>query len=73
MRKPQWSDFRSELTARYGDDEAAMMICALTHDDPVDDCRDRTWTRIPVLLLGVVIVVSVVTMALVHLRRRRRA
>jgi hypothetical protein len=68
----QWSDFRSELTARYGNDEAAMMVCALTHDDPVDDCRDRTLTRVLVLVLGVV-VVSLVTMTLVHLRRRRSA
>ena len=35
----QWRDFRSELTTRYGKDKGERMICALTHDDPVNDCR----------------------------------
>ena len=40
----QWTDFQSELTARYGKEKGALMICALTHDDPVNDCRGREWT-----------------------------
>jgi hypothetical protein len=35
----QWTDFQSELTARYGREKGALMFCALTHDDPVNDCR----------------------------------
>jgi hypothetical protein len=37
----QWRDLRVELTSRYGEEPAAIMVCALTHDDPVLDCRDR--------------------------------
>src|SRR4051794_2973143 len=36
-----WQDLRSELTNRYGEQKGQMMICALTHDDPVKDCTDR--------------------------------
>ena len=68
----QWQDLRAELTARYGEDHASVMICALTHDDPVDDCRNRGWLRI---LVGIVAgaVVLVVVGILLHARRRRRA
>ena len=37
----QWRDFRSELTDRSAKERAEMMLCALTHDDPVNDCPDR--------------------------------
>jgi hypothetical protein len=68
----QWRDLRAELTARYGEDEASVMVCALTHDDPVDDCRDRGWVSVlvGVLAAAVALVVGVVV---VHARRRRRA
>jgi hypothetical protein len=42
----QWQDFRAELSARYGDEHAARMICALTRDDPVRECNG------PVALAG---------------------
>ena len=29
----QWQDFQSELTARYGEERAELMICTLTRDD----------------------------------------
>jgi hypothetical protein len=65
----QWQDLRAELAARYGADEASVMVCALTHDEPADDCRDGG--RAPVLvaalvLAGVAVVVS-------RASRRRRA
>ena len=49
----QWQDFGDELTARYGQDEAELMICALTHDDPTEDCSDRRWVPILLVVLGV--------------------
>lgn len=48
----QWQDFRSELSARYGEEKGALMVCALTHDDPVNDCPAREWTGV---LVGVLL------------------
>ncbi len=68
----QWEDFQSELSARYGEERADLMICALTHDDPVQDCPDRDRTG---LLVGVLAAAAVLTAGLlvtVVVRRRRR-
>ncbi len=69
----QWQDFRSELTSRYGDQKAALMICALTHDNPVDDCRDRERVGPLLGLLAVGVVLAAVGWILLRVRRRRRA
>ncbi|KAK4233631.1 Opticin [Achaetomium macrosporum] len=37
-----WDGFREELRLRYGTVSGNLMICALTRDDPVRDCRKRT-------------------------------
>ncbi|KAK3307176.1 uncharacterized protein B0T15DRAFT_432526 [Chaetomium strumarium] len=37
-----WREFREELRLRYGTVSGNLMICALTRDDPVRDCRKRT-------------------------------
>jgi hypothetical protein len=67
----QWRDLRAELTDRYGEDEAALMTCALTHDDPIDDChRDRGPVLVGVLAGGVVL--GTVAVTLLGVRRRRR-
>jgi hypothetical protein len=66
----QWEDLRSELTARYGEDDAAHMACALTHDDPVDDCRDRGWMPVLLRVGAVVAALSVVPLVLIPARRR---
>jgi hypothetical protein len=52
----QWQDFRAELEARYGARKASRMVCALSHDDPVTDCRGRGWTIAVAagILIGVV-------------------
>jgi hypothetical protein len=55
----QWQDFRSELIAQYGKDNGERMICALTHDDPVNDCQGLEWSRVTVI-----VIVSVVCAAL---------
>ena len=64
---------RSELTVRYGQDDAARMACALTHDDPVDDCRDRGWLPVLVRVGAVVAALSVVPVVLIPARRRGSA
>jgi hypothetical protein len=68
----QWHDLQSELRSRYGAEEAALMTCALTHDDPVDDCRGRDRVRILVGVLAVVLVLAVTAVMLLRARRRRR-
>ncbi|WP_229073328.1 hypothetical protein [Actinoplanes sp. DH11] len=35
----QWQDFRRALADEYGAAGASLMACALTHDDPPDQCR----------------------------------
>lgn len=34
----KWAVFRERLVETYGPDRAGRMICAITHDDPTDDC-----------------------------------
>ncbi|WP_417497560.1 CinY protein [Maricaulis sp.] len=34
----KWATLRERLLATYGAEDGAMMICAITHDDPTDDC-----------------------------------
>ena len=48
------------------------MACALTHDDPVNDCRDREWTGALVGALLAAGVAVTATVLIVHVRRRRR-
>jgi hypothetical protein len=66
----QWRDFRSELTDRYGKERAETMICALTHDDPVNDCPGGS----PAAVVGIVLlaVAGIATVAALTLRARRR-
>ncbi|MAL11214.1 MAG: CinY protein [Maricaulis sp.] len=35
----KWATFGEMLEATYGPSQAALMICAITHDDPTDDCE----------------------------------
>ncbi|HET6532645.1 MAG TPA: CinY protein [Actinoplanes sp.] len=67
----QWRDLRAELTARYGRDRGERMACALTHDDPVTDCRAPRgrWVAVLVLAAGVVLVAA--AMVVLAARRRR--
>jgi hypothetical protein len=68
----QWQDFRSALATQYGEEDAALMACALTRDDPADDCRDRGRDRILVGVLALA-VAAAVAMMLLRVRHRRRA
>ena len=69
----QWQDYRSELTARYGKDNGQRMICALSHDDPVNDCRGLEWSRVIVIVLICIALAAASTITLVVRRRGRRA
>jgi hypothetical protein len=68
----QWRDLQAELTSRYGEDDAAAMVCALTRDEPTDDCGNRVWKRTLVGVLAVAVVVTVPLMLVPARRRRRR-
>jgi hypothetical protein len=73
----QWRDFRSELAIRYGPARASVMICAVTRDDPADDCRGRQtgaaigWVVDPVVLSPVVAVLAAVALLFAYRRHRR--
>jgi len=67
----QWSDFQAELSMRYGQETADLMVCALTHDDPVDDCQDRKWAGV-LLWLSLAVCAVILTTVLIVVRRRRR-
>jgi hypothetical protein len=69
----QWQDFRSELTTRYGEERAELMICSFTRDDPVNDCRSGVWEgrTIGALAVGFVVAAAVTTMLVIRRRRRR--
>jgi hypothetical protein len=67
----QWQDFRSELTAQYGEERAELMICALTHDAPVRDCQGGERSRVVgILLVGSALAVAAMTVLLVRRRSR---
>jgi hypothetical protein len=68
----QWGDFQSELTDRYGRERAETMICALTHDDPAEDCSERPWSPIIGAVLVACLGIAATTAAVLRTRRRRR-
>ena len=68
----QWQDFRSELTTRYGEERADLMICSLIRDNPVDDCRSDEWTGRVVGSLAVGFALAVIATMMLLIRRRRR-
>ena len=68
----QWRDFGSELIERYGRDKGERMICALTRDDPVNDCRGPGPGRLIVIVLIAGITVAAAAVILLLVRRHRR-
>ena len=69
----QWQDLQSELRDRYGTVRGERIICALSHDDPVNDCRDAGWSRVlGVLLIAAVVVAAAVGTIILLVRRRGR-
>ncbi len=37
----QWADLRSQILSAYGPRRGGLMVCAVTHDDPIKDCQGR--------------------------------
>ena len=68
----QWQDLSAALEARYGEEKASRMVCALTHDDPVSDCQGPNWTVIALVVTGVLLGVLGIGILLFQMRRRRR-
>jgi len=76
----QWEDLRSELTSRYGQRRAAVMICALTRDDPVNECTGRMevagglrgFPGVAVTVVLLLVGVALATTVLTFRRGRRR-
>ena len=66
----QWSDFQSELSVRYGEESAALMVCVLTHDNPVDDCPDREWGGL-ILGLSLAVCAALFATVVIIINRRR--
>jgi hypothetical protein len=68
----QWQDFQSELDARYGTERGELMACALTHDDPVNDCRGGGWGRVVDIAVVVALVVAAGVAVVLLVRHRSR-
>jgi hypothetical protein len=67
----QWQDLRAGLEDKYGRDKAALMACALTHDDPSNDCKAHTDRTVVILAVSGVLIALLVAGVLVFRRRRR--
>ena len=67
----QWQEFRAALEADYGRQQAALMICALTHDDPLNDCRRRSPMTIVLVVSAGLIGLFGAGFLVVRIRRRR--
>jgi hypothetical protein len=68
----QWQDFRAALETSYGARKGALMACALTHDDPLNDCRGRSRAVVVLAITGVLIGVLGIGLLLFQVRRRQR-
>lgn len=64
----QWQEVRAGLVLAYGPEKASLMACAVTHDDPLDDCRARSGRTVAVIAFSLLIVLVV---GFGWLRRRR--
>jgi hypothetical protein len=80
----QWRDLRDELVTRYGEQRAAVMVCALTRDDPIRSCQGRaapadqplttgsTSDGKPQLYIGLAVIAVLLALSMLRLRPRRR-
>nr|BFE73253.1 hypothetical protein GCM10020092_065540 [Actinoplanes digitatis] len=81
----QWQELQVALADEYGADRAALMACALTHDDPADGCRDpapvarvadrdgTSRTVVAVAVPGVLLGAAILLLLLLRRRRRTRS
>ncbi|MBG0563743.1 CinY protein [Actinoplanes aureus] len=68
----QWQELRDALRGEYGARRASMMTCALTRDDPADDCRGAGVGRTVAWVLVVLILFLGFAALLLRWRGRRR-
>jgi hypothetical protein len=69
----QWHEFRDALVSDYGIQQASLMTCALTRDDPADDCPGAGRTAVAIGVSLVLTGVLGVYLVAFLVRRRRRA
>ncbi|NMO57641.1 CinY protein [Actinoplanes sp. TBRC 11911] len=69
----QWDDLRDALRTTYGRNAGDKMACALTHDDPVNDCRRRNATMLAVVAAGILLLGGAAVARWLIVRRRPRA
>jgi hypothetical protein len=55
---------------RQWQDNGERMICALTHDDPVNDCQGLEWSRVTVTIIVAVACAALAAAAAIVLRVR---
>ncbi|HEY6596382.1 MAG TPA: CinY protein [Asanoa sp.] len=68
----QWQDFQVALEASYGAKKASLIACALTRDDPLNDCRDRNRASSALVVSVVLIGLLGVGILSFQVHRRRR-
>jgi hypothetical protein len=78
----QWQEVRSALVNAYGPAKASLIACALTKDDPSNDCRahDRavaeagrdSTERAVLALVTAGILIGILSLGILSLRARRR-
>ena len=68
----QWRDFGAELEARYGAEKASLIMCALSHDRPMNDCRGGFPTTVAAGVLVGLLGVGVLLLGAHRLIGRRR-
>jgi hypothetical protein len=69
----QWRDLRAALEASYGAAKASLMTCALTRDDPSNDCRRPTQATGAIVALVISgALVGALGIGILLFRRRRR-
>lgn len=64
----QWQDFRAALETSYGARKGSLMACALTRDDPLNDCRGRSRAAAILAISGVLIGVLGIGLLLFQVR-----
>jgi hypothetical protein len=67
----QWREFRAALNSDYGTVKASLMVCALTRDDPANDCVRQGWAA-ALAVGGVLVGAGAVALLMMGPYRRRR-
>src|SRR3954453_2056 len=67
----QWRDFQAALRDRYGAGSGDLMVCALTHDDPVTECGRGPGPVLGITLVGGVVLAGVAVAVLLRRRASR--